>query len=246
MFFRQLFDAESSTFSYLLADEQSREAVLIDPVLDQLERDVGLLAELGLQLIAAVDTHVHADHVTAAAALRARFGCPTVLGAATHSPCANRLVAEGDTVSFGKHALRAIATPGHTGGCVSYLVNDAERVFTGDALLVRGCGRTDFQQGDARTLYRSVTGKLFALPDETLVCPAHDYKGRTASTIGEERRWNPRLGGGRTEDEFVEIMAALALPYPRKMDVALPANLECGVLRDGPEAAAGLAGNRQG
>jgi glyoxylase-like metal-dependent hydrolase (beta-lactamase superfamily II)/rhodanese-related sulfurtransferase len=230
MFFRQLFDAESSTFSYLLADARTREAVLIDPVLDQVARDATLIGELGVKLVAVVDTHVHADHVTAAATLRARFGCPTVLGERTGAPCADRLVKEGDTLPFGRHELRAMETPGHTDGCLSWVTADGAMVFTGDALLVRGCGRTDFQHGDARTLYRSVTQKIFPLPDETTVYPAHDYQGRTASTVGEERRHNPRLGGGKTENDFVAIMAGLGLPYPKKMDLAVPANLACGVV----------------
>jgi sulfur dioxygenase len=230
MFFRQLFDSLSSTYSYLLADRASREAVIIDPVIDQLQRDTGLIAELGLTLRYALDTHVHADHVTGASALRLRFGCKTVLGERAGAPCADLLVKEGDTICFGRHALEVYETPGHTAGCVSYVSVGAEPAyaFTGDAVLIRGCGRTDFQEGSAVELYRSVHDKLFRLPPETLICPAHDYKGRTVSSVAEEAEHNPRLGGGRTLQEFAEIMAGLKLDPPKKMTVAVPANLACG------------------
>lgn len=235
MLFRQLMDPETSTWTYLLADEETREAVLIDPVIEQVERDLTLLQELDLKLVWALDTHVHADHVTALGTLRARTGCATGISArAGTAGCSDRLLRDGDRVSFGRHALEVLETPGHTDGCVSYVSDDRARVFTGDALLIRACGRTDFQQGDARVLYRSVHGKLFALPDGAAVYPGHDYKGRTVSTVGEERRWNPRLGGGRSEDEFVEIMASLKLSYPKKIDVALPANLQCGLPKEPP------------
>lgn len=228
LLFRQLFDAASSTYTYLLADEGTREAVIIDPVLEQLERDAGLIRELGLTLRYALDTHVHADHVSALGALRRELGAKTVMGANAGAECPDVLVRDGDVVRFGALGLRVLETPGHTDGCLSYALLDGSRVFTGDALLIRGCGRTDFQQGDARTLYRSVHGKLFALPEATLVHPGHDYRGRTATSIGEEKRLNPRLGGTKSEDEFVDIMAKLELAHPAQMARALPLNLSCG------------------
>ncbi len=231
MLFRQLFDPETSTYTYLLADETSREAVLIDPVLEQVERDLQVLRELDLKLAWAVDTHVHADHVTGLGTLREKTGCKTVLSERGGSGYPDLLVKQGDRIPFGRHSLEVRETPGHTNGCVTYVTDDRAMAFTGDALLIRGCGRTDFQQGDARTLYRSVYEQVFTLPDATLVYPGHDYKGRTVSTVGEEKRWNPRLAVGRTLEEFADIMAKLQLAYPKKIDVALPANLLCGVPR---------------
>jgi glyoxylase-like metal-dependent hydrolase (beta-lactamase superfamily II)/rhodanese-related sulfurtransferase len=228
MLLRQLFDPESSTYTYLLADEQTRDAVLIDPVLEQLERDVTLLAELGLELRYVLETHVHADHVTAAGRLRERLGAKTVLGARAGVDCADRAVDDGDAIDFGRHSLEVRTTPGHTDGDVSYVLDDRSMAFTGDTLLIRGCGRTDFQQGDARAMYRSVHDKLLSLPDDALLYPAHDYQGRTVTTVAEERTYNPRLGGGRTEDEFVAIMAELHLARPRKIDESLAANTHCG------------------
>ncbi len=231
MLFRQLFDAETSTWTYLLADESTREAVLIDPVLEQVERDLTLLGELTLTLRFTVDTHVHADHVTGAGALRDRTGARTVLSERAGTGRPDLLVKQGDLVPFGRYALEVRETPGHTSGCVSYVARDGARTlaFTGDALLIRGSGRTDFQQGDARTLHRSVHEQLFTLPDDTLVYPGHDYKGRTVSTIGEEKRHNPRLGGGRSAEDFDAIMAALVLAQPKQIERAVPANLQCGV-----------------
>lgn len=230
MLFRQLYDSESSTYTYLLADEESGEAVIIDPVLEKVDRDLQLIEELGLKLIHSIETHVHADHITASSVLRERTGCTSILSANAGVGCADRLVKDGDTIRFGKHELRVLETPGHTNGCLSFVSGDGRMVFTGDALLIRGTGRTDFQQGDSRQLYRSVTEKLFKLPDATLVYPGHDYKGLTVSTIGEERKINPRLGAGKSEVDYVSIMENLGLPYPRKIDVALPANLQCGEL----------------
>lgn len=229
MLFRQLLDNESSTYTYLLADEATREAVLIDPVLEQVERDVSLLHELDLKLVYALDTHVHADHVTALGTLRERLGCKTVVSERAGVGCADVLVKEGDVLRFGHHELEVRETPGHTSGCLTYVTGDKAMAFTGDALLIRGSGRTDFQQGDARTLYRSVHEKILSLPDSTLLYPGHDYKGRTVTSVREEKRHNPRLGGGKSEGDFVEIMTKLQLAYPKKIDMALPANLACGV-----------------
>ncbi len=228
MLFRQLYDGESSTYTYLLADEASKEAVLIDPVIEQIDRDVALVRELGLELRWVLDTHVHADHVTGAGALRERLGARTVVSERGGAPCADVLVKGGDTIPFGRYALEVRETPGHTDGCVTYVTRDHGMAFTGDALLVRGSGRTDFQQGDARRLYRSVHEQIFSLPDACLLYPAHDYKGRTVTSVGEEKAHNPRLGGGRTADEFAAIMEELQLPRPKKIDVAVPANLACG------------------
>ncbi|MEZ4254722.1 MAG: MBL fold metallo-hydrolase [Polyangiales bacterium] len=229
MIFRQLFDAATSTYTYLLGDPVTHEAVIIDPVLEQLERDTTLLRELGLTLKYAIDTHVHADHVTAVGALREQLGAKTVLSERGETAAPDRLVKDGDRIEFGRLALEVRETPGHTQACLTFVTADHVMAFTGDALLIRGCGRTDFQQGDARTLYRSVHQKIFSLPDETLLFPGHDYKGRTVTTVAEETAHNPRLGGGRTEDEFVAIMGGLALAYPKQIDRALPANLRCGV-----------------
>lgn len=225
MLFRQLFDAATWTYTYLLADPETREAVIIDPVLDQVERDAALIEELGLELRYALDTHVHADHVTGAGMLRRRLGCKTVLSERGGSPAADLLVKHGDVIRFGEQALEVRETPGHTDGCLTYVTADHRTAFTGDALLVRGTGRTDFQQGDARTLYRSIHEQIFTLPDEALLYPGHDYKGRTVTTVGEEKRLNPRLGGGRSEAEFAEIMQNLKLARPARIDEAVPANL---------------------
>lgn len=229
MLFRQLFDPTSSTYTYLLADEATREAILIDPVIDQIDRDLALLDELGLTLRFVLDTHVHADHVTAAGTLRERRGAKTVLSERAGVGCADVLVKDGDEIRFGHHGLVVRETPGHTSGCVTYVMDDETMAFTGDAVLIRGCGRTDFQQGDAHALYRSVRDKVFSLPDSTLIFPAHDYKGRTATSVGEEKMHNPRLGGDRSEEEFVAIMNGLNLPYPKQIDNALPRNSQCGL-----------------
>lgn len=226
MLFHQLFDAESSTYTYLLADLESREALIIDPVLDQIERDSKLIRDYELDLKYSLDTHVHADHITAADALRTRFGAKT--GASRHASltCADLALKEGDTLRFGPYSLRVLETPGHTNCSLCFLVED--RLFTGDTLLIRGCGRTDFQNGSAADLYRNVREKLFSLPSETLVYPAHDYKGFTSSTLGIEKRLNPRLKDGMSLDAFVQIMDNLGLPAPKKIQEALPANLACG------------------
>lgn len=229
MIFRQLFDPETSTYTYLLADESSREAILIDSVLDQFDRDVTLLRELELELCYALETHVHADHITASGRLREALGAKVGVGARSGVANADLLLRDGDTVRFGQRTLEVMSTPGHTIGCVTYLEREAGLAFTGDVLLIRGCGRTDFQQGDATALYASVRDRLFALPDETRVYPGHDYRGRMMSTVAEEKRFNLRIGLDRSVDQFVEIMNGLNLAYPKQMDIAVPANLESGL-----------------
>lgn len=231
MLFRQLFDQDTSTYTYLLADEASRKALIIDPVFEQIERDSTLIEELELELVWALDTHVHADHVTALGLLNQRFKARTVLSERSGAVCADRLVKQGDRITFGQHELEVRETPGHTNGCLSYICESPRLAFTGDAVLIRGCGRTDFQQGSAAMLYRSVHEQIFSLPADTLLYPAHDYKGRTVSSVGEERRLNPRLGQGKSLEEFTRIMSQLQLPYPRRMDVAVPSNFNCGVAR---------------
>lgn len=221
---RQLFDGESSTYTYLVADLDAGAAALIDPVLEQIDRDLGLIGELGLRLELVLETHVHADHVTAAGQLRERTGARTIAGA-LGAPCIDTRVATGDVLRLGAVSIDVLETPGHTDDSVTYRLGD--QLFTGDTLLIRGCGRSDFQNGDAGTLYDSITRILFALPDDTVVWPGHDYKGMTRSTIGEEKRHNPRLTG-RTRDEFIALMAGLHLPPPRKLDVSVTANRACG------------------
>jgi glyoxylase-like metal-dependent hydrolase (beta-lactamase superfamily II) len=229
MIFRQLFDPGTSTYSYLLADEESRAAVLIDPVREQVERDLALLDELGVSLRYTLETHVHADHVTGGGALREATGCSVVLGHRTNSECADLLVHDGDVIRFGTEALEVRETPGHTDGCVTFVSKDHRMAFTGDALLIRGCGRTDFQQGSARTLYASIHAKIFSLPHDFAIFPGHDYRGHTRSTVDEEKRCNPRLGGNRTVDEFVRIMDDLQLDPPARIEEAVPANMSCGI-----------------
>lgn len=224
MIFRQLFDKDTSTYSYLLADEATGEAVLIDPVREQLERDTKLLEELGLTLRYVLETHTHADHVTSAGPLADRTGAQTVVS--EHGPdCGHVRVGHGDRLQAGGLEIEVLETPGHTPDHLSYRIGG--NVFTGDALLIRGSGRTDFQGGDAKALYRSITEVLFALPDDTLVWPGHDYRGHTASSIGEEKQHNPRLAGKDLE-AFVEIMDNLGLPPPRHIQEAVPANRSCG------------------
>lgn len=225
MLFRQLFERESSTYSYLLARRPGGEALLIDPVREELPRYLQLIRELDLRLVFAIDTHVHADHVTALGGLRDATACTTIMGAQSKAECVSRTVRDGELIRIDGVALRALYTPGHTDDSYSFVMDD--RVFTGDTLLIRGTGRTDFQNGDARQQYESLFGKLLRLPDETLVYPAHDYKGWTVSTIGEEKAHNPRLQV-RSEAEYVALMASLRLPNPKLMDVAVPANLACG------------------
>ncbi|MCC6621828.1 MAG: MBL fold metallo-hydrolase [Deltaproteobacteria bacterium] len=235
MIFRQLLDPETSTWTYLIGDPITREAVLVDPVRELVERDVTLVRELGLRLTHVLETHVHADHVTSGGLVARRVGAKTVLSRASGAD-ADVHVEHGDAIRFGGLALEVRATPGHTAGCVTYVAADLSFALTGDAVLVRGCGRTDFQGGDARTLYRAVQDQIFSLPDDTLLYPAHDYRGRTVTTVREEKRWNPRLS--KSEDEFVAIMGALGLPRPARMDVAVPANLGRGLLSEEERRAA--------
>ncbi|NVB40977.1 MBL fold metallo-hydrolase [Pseudenhygromyxa sp. WMMC2535] len=235
MIFRQLFEAQTSTFTYLLADPQTREAVLIDPVRETAERDRKLLDELGLQLVHTLETHVHADHVTGASLLREQCSSRSVVSRQSGAPCADRLVGEGDRVHFGSRWLEVRETPGHTDGCLSFVLDDRSMVFTGDTLLIRGTGRTDFQQGDPVKLYESIHTKLFSLPDDTQVFPGHDYRGFTSSTIAEEKAHNPRVGGGRSLESFVEIMNGLQLAHPKRIAEAVPANLACGRAQDSQE-----------
>jgi sulfur dioxygenase len=224
--FRQLFDRESCTYTYVVGDPATGEGALVDTVREHVARDLLVLDELGLRLVAVLETHVHADHVTGAGEIRKRTGATCYVPRLGGAPCADVPLNDGDEVRVGGFGLRVLATPGHTNGCVTYLLPD--RVLTGDALLVRGCGRTDFQEGDAGALWDSVHQKLFALPDATLVYPAHDYRGMTVSTIGEEKRHNPRLGGERTRDAFIGLMTSLGLPPPARIAEALPANRACG------------------
>ncbi len=228
MIFRQLFDPQSSTYSYLLADPRRKEAVLIDPVFEQARRDAALIHELGLRLVATLDTHVHADHVTGAWILKRQLGSDIAISAESGARGADRYLKHADRVPFGDHYLEVRATPGHTQGCVTYVLDDEGTAFTGDCLLIRGSGRTDFQQGDPRALYRSVRSQILTLPAACLLYPAHDYRGLTATSVAEERSFNPRLGGEVAEADFVGYMSNLGLPHPKLMDIAVPANLQCG------------------
>src|SRR5687767_5282727 len=228
MIFRQLFDPQSSTYTYLLADAGSREALLIDPVFEQARRDAALIDELGLKLKWTLETHVHADHVTGAWLLREKLGSRIALSHASGADGADKYLESHEKIPFGKRSLETLATPGHTSGCMTYVLDDRSMAFTGDALLIRGCGRTDFQQGDARTLYRSVREQLFSLPDRCLVYPGHDYRGLTATSVGEEKLFSPRLAESIGEGDFVGYMTHLGLPHPKQMEAAVPANLKCG------------------
>jgi glyoxylase-like metal-dependent hydrolase (beta-lactamase superfamily II) len=230
MLFRQLFEKLSSTYTYLLGCEETGEAVLIDPVVNSIERDLEAVAGLGLRLAWTLETHIHADHITAALHLKRQVGSKIAAPAINRLPCADLGIEEAVPFALGGIALRPLHTPGHTDDHFAYAL--ADRVFTGDALLIDGCGRTDFQNGNAAALYESVTGKLFVLADECLVYPGHDYHDRLVSSIGQEKRRNPRLGGGKTREEFEQIMAGLNLAYPKFIDWALPGNRQCGVCPD--------------
>jgi sulfur dioxygenase len=234
MLFRQLFDQDSGTYTYLIAHSSTHEAVLVDPVLEQVERDLKLIHELGLRLRYCLETHIHADHITGTSRLRELTGCQGVVPEHAHADCADRFIYNDEILQVGDVLIKALATPGHTDSHMTYFVN-GDRVLTGDALFIRGCGRTDFQNGDAGTLFDSVTQRLFTLPDTTLVYPGHDYRGHTVSTIGEEKRWNTRFVEqvGKTATlkdraSFIEFMNNLNLPDPKKMMEAVPANERCG------------------
>lgn len=227
MIFRQLFEPVSSTYTYLIGDEQSGRAILIDPVISTMERDLAELKRLGLTLAYTLDTHIHADHITAALELKRAVGSRIAAPAYDRLPCTDVGIEEGRPFELDGISLKPLHTPGHTDGHFAYLFDG--KVFTGDALLIEGCGRTDFQNGNSDALYRSVTEKLFALPDETLVYPAHDYQNRCVSSIAQEKARNPRLGKGKTVDEFREIMANLNLPFPQFIEHAVPGNRQCGV-----------------
>ena len=229
MIFRQLFDSTSGTYTYLLASRPGGEALIIDPVLERVDRYLQLVRELDLKLVKAVDTHLHADHVTGLGALRDRTHCITVMGEQSQADVVSMRVAEGDRIAIEGVSLDVLYTPGHTDNSYSYRL--ADRVFTGDTLLIRGTGRTDFQNGDPRAQYDSIFNKLMKLPDDTLVYPAHDYKGETVSTIGEEKFFNPRLKV-KSIDEYVDLMNNLNLPNPKMMDVAVPANIHVGLRQE--------------
>src|SRR5215468_12769951 len=239
LIFRQLFDPASSTYTYLLADGRSGAAVIIDPVFEQVRRDSALIDELGLRLIYSLETHVHADHVTGAWMLKRRTGCRIAVSATSGAEGADRYLVPDDIVAFGERNLQVRATPGHTGGCLTYVLDDRCMAFTGDCLMIRGSGRTDFQQGDPGAMFRSVREQIFSLPESCLLYPAHDYRGLTVTSVGEERRFNPRLGGEAGEGDFAGYMQNLGLPHPKLMDKAVPANLRCGR----PESGIGITGD---
>ena len=228
LIFRQLFDAQSSTYTYLLGDTASGEAMLIDPVFEQVRRDAALLHELTLRLTWTLETHVHADHVTGAWLMKQRVGSRIALAANGGAGGADRLLNHGDRIEFGRRHVEVRATPGHTSGCLTYVLDDQSMAFTGDCLLIRGSGRTDFQQGDPRIMFKSVREQIFALPAACLIYPAHDYRGVTVTSVEEERRFNPRLGGDIGVEDFAGYMQNLGLPHPKQIDVAVPANLQCG------------------
>lgn len=224
--FHQLFESESSTFTYMLGDRNTQEAILIDPVLETVERDLKLVAELGLKLKYVFDTHVHADHVTGAGKIREMTKARTGIGALAKVECVDHALKEGETFRYGNFELRVLETPGHTNGCLSFLSEGM--AFTGDALMIRAAGRTDFQEGSAGALFDSITKKLFTLPGDTKVYPAHDYKGQTSSTIEMERKFNARVTDATKREDFVALMNGLNLPQPKKIHIAVPANIACG------------------
>lgn len=224
---RPLSDKESSTWTYIVTDKASRKSVIIDPVLENRDRDLSLIAEMNIDLEAVIETHIHADHITAASEIRNAIGAKLIYGARNSQvDTADQFLDHEEIYELGSTQLKALFTPGHTSGCTSFHLNGT--VFTGDALLIRGCGRTDFQGGSAETLYESVRTQLFSLPDETIIHPAHDYKGMVLSSIKEEKKHNPRLKLDNTRDQFIKIMKDLNLPYPKKIDIAVPANLKSG------------------
>ena len=237
MIFRQLFDHISSTYTYLIASDRGREAVIIDPVLENVNRYIKLLEELDVQLVKVIDTHIHADHISGMAELRDKTNCITVMGDATPADIVSMTVADNEDVKVDGITLKALHTPGHTSESFSYLMND--RIFTGDTLLIRGSGRTDFQNGNPYDAYESIFGRLLTLPEHTLLYPGHDYKGDTVSTIGEEKRFNPRLQV-KSAKEYADIMNNLKLPDPKMMDIAVPGNLSLGINYDRQKLANGF------
>lgn len=228
MILRQLFDSKSSTYTYLIGCLETNEAVLIDPVFEQVNRDLALLSELGLKLKYAIDTHCHADHVTGAWLLKHHTNCQIACAANIEAENTDLALSDGDQIVFGASKLSVRATPGHTDGCLTYVSDDLKCAFTGDALLIRGCGRCDFQQGDAGQLFDSIQQQIFALPEDYLLYPGHDYSGRTVTSVAEEKAHNTRIGGEASKQDFVGFMANMTLPHPKFIDIALPANLKCG------------------
>jgi glyoxylase-like metal-dependent hydrolase (beta-lactamase superfamily II)/rhodanese-related sulfurtransferase len=228
MIFRQLFDGETWTYTYLLADPDTREALLIDTVFERHLRDLAMIRELDLTLVATLDTHAHADHVTGAWLMRHATGCQIAIARASGAEGADRYLDDGEVVQVGALKLEARATPGHTDGCMTFVVEAQGMAFTGDALLIRGAGRTDFQAGDAARLFHSVRERILSLPPEFALYPGHDYNGRTSTTVQEERDHNPRLGDGKREQDFVGYMDNLGLPHPKRLAAAVPANMRCG------------------
>ena len=238
LLFRQLFDSDTGSFTYLLADVPSRQGVIIDTVFEQHDRDLALIRELGIELVASIDTHAHADHVTGSWLIHEASGCAIGLAAAAGAENVTLPLAHGDRLTFGGRWLEVRATPGHTDGCLSFVLDDQSLAFSGDALLVRGCGRCDFQQGNAHSLYRSITEQIFSLPDSCLLYPGHDYTGRSVTSVAEEKAFNARLGGNASERDFVGHMENMKLPHPHKIAEALPGNMRSGKPR---EAAKGSA-----
>ena len=240
MLLKQLFDQDTWTYTYLVADVDRHEAIIIDPVIERVDRDLMLIDELGLKLIYTIDTHVHADHVTGSGEIRKRIGALSAVSAVAEVDCADIKLRHGDVLPFGRYALEVRSTPGHTNGCLTFVVeaNGQTFAFTGDALLIRGCGRTDFQQGDAATLYRSVHEQIYSLPADTVIYPGHDYRGHRSSTVAEEQAHNRRLKTSIDQSTFVKIMNHLDLAYPKKIHEALPANMTCGLLES--NSASGL------
>jgi glyoxylase-like metal-dependent hydrolase (beta-lactamase superfamily II) len=231
MIFKQLFEPDSSTYTYLISCPETGQTALIDPVLDTVDRDMALLQDMGLTLDYTIDTHVHADHLTGAKRLRELSGSQVVYPAMVDASCVDIGLREGEPFQVGNISVHPLFTPGHTDHHHAYLIDNGTQrmLFSGDALLIEACGRTDFQSGDAHTLYRSIHEKFFTLPDETLVYPCHDYEGRFITTIAQEKQRNPRLGNNKSEEEFVRIMQEMDLPYPRKIDFAVPGNEACGI-----------------
>ena len=236
MLLKQLFDQNTCTYTYLLADLDAQEAIIIDPVVEQIERDLKLVTELELDLIYTLDTHVHADHITGSGQLRKRTGALSGVSHTAQIECVDRHLYHGDLLRFGQYNLEVRNTPGHTSACLSFVVlTELQKyVFTGDALFIRGCGRTDFQEGDASTLFNSVHHQIYSLPNDTIIYPGHDYRGHTSTTVGEEKNHNPRLNTTMNESSFVHLMNRLELEHPKRIHEALPANLACGMVKEKP------------